>query len=155
MFTHEIICNEIKSLKEGPVTPSSVAALAGLLYIQKHVQALPDDAQRKHDSQEHGMTRDAAMEWVKGMKNADGTTGPHWTMEKTEDARLQRGIDCEPLAFYVSMNMVYSDYVKVAEKVGASSLDFYAYMAEAFLRDKDSKHTGMGKLEKYYEYVVH
>ena len=27
--------------------------------------------------------REMAQEWVQRMKNADGTTGPHWTMEKT------------------------------------------------------------------------
>ena len=50
--------------------------------------------------------REMAQEWVQRMKNADGTTGPHWTMEKTEEARAQRGIkealikstcaDCQP-----------------------------------------------------------
>ena len=88
------------------------------------------------------------------MKNADGTTGPHWTMEKTEEARAQRGINCDALEFWVAMNMIYSDYAKVAEKVNANSMDFYVYMAKAFLEDKDARNQGGEKLAKYYEYVV-
>lgn len=99
-------------------------------------------------------TGELAQEWVRGMKNADGTIGPHWTMEKTEEARAQRGINCDSLAFWVAMNMVYSDYAKVAEKVNANTMDFYAYMAKAFLEDKDSRNQGGEKLSRYYEYVV-
>lgn len=99
-------------------------------------------------------TQELAREWVQKMKNADGTTGPHWTMEKTEEARAQRGINCDPLAYWVAMNMIYSDYAKVAEKVNANSMDFYAYMAKAFLEDKDARNQGGEKLARYYEYVV-
>ena len=53
--------------------------------------------------------------------------------------------------FYVALNMMYSDYCKVAEKVGASSLDFYAYMAKAFLDDKDAAE---GKIIRYFNCVV-
>lgn len=88
------------------------------------------------------------------MRNADGTTGPHWTMEKTEEARAQRGIQCDPLAYWVAMNMIYSDYSKVAEKINANSLDFYAYMAKAFLEDKDARYQGGEKLAQYYTSVV-
>lgn len=97
------------------------------------------------------MTRETAMEWTRHMENADGSQGPHWPMEKTEEARNQRGIQCDPLEFYVAMNMMYSDYVKVAEKVNCSSMDFYAYMAKAFLDDKDAQ---PDKLARYYRYVV-
>lgn len=97
------------------------------------------------------MTRETAMEWTREMQNADGSRGPHWTMEKTEEARNQRGIQCDPVKFYVAMNMMYSDYVKAAEKVNCSSMDFYAYMAKAFLDDKDAQ---PDKLERYYRYIV-
>ena len=85
------------------------------------------------------------------MQNEDGTSGPHWSMEQTEQARKQRGIDCDPLEFYVTMNMMYSDYCKAAEKVNASSVDFYAYMARAFLEDKDAQ---PDKLERYYRCIA-
>ena len=47
--------------------------------------------------------------------------------------------------------MMYSDYCKVAEKVGASSMDFYAYMAKAFLDDKDAADNKYGR---YWACVV-
>lgn len=97
------------------------------------------------------LTRETAMEWTSRMENADGSRGPHWPMEKTEEARAQRGIQCDPLEFYVVMNMMYSDYVKAAEKANCSSMDFYAYMAKAFLDDKDAR---PDKLARYYWYIV-
>ena len=109
-------------------------------------------AVRKHCTEK--LDRETAVEWVHGMENADGTTGPHWTMEKTEEARAQRGINCDALEFWVAMNMIYSDYAKVAEKVNANSMDFYVYMAKAFLEDKDARNQGGEKLARDYEYVV-
>ena len=106
-------------------------------------------AVRKHCTEK--LDRETAAEWVHGMENADGTKGPHWTMEKTEEARTQRGISCEPLAFWVAMNMMYSDYVKAAEKANCSSMDFYAYMAKAFLDDKDAADNKIGR---YWACVV-
>lgn len=98
--------------------------------------------------------REMAQEWVSRMQNADGTTGPHWTMEQTEAARAQHGVNCDPLAFWVAMNMIYSDYSKVAEKLGVNKMEFYVCMAKAFLEDKDARNQGGEKLAKYYEYVV-
>ena len=50
------------------------------------------------------------------------------------------------------LNMIYSDYVKVAKKFNVgSNIDFYVDMAKAFLDDKDA---GPDKLTKYYQYVV-
>ena len=97
------------------------------------------------------LTQETALEWISRMKNEDGTTGPHWTMEQTEQARKQRGIDCDPLEFFVTMNMMYSDYCKAAEKANASSMDFYAYMSKAFLDDKDAQ---PDKLERYYHCIA-
>lgn len=99
-------------------------------------------------------TREMAQKWMNQMQNADGTTGPHWTMDKTEEVRSQRGIGYDSLSFWVAMNMIYSDYSKVAEKINANNMDFYVYMTKAFLDDKDSRSQGGQKLAKYYEYVV-
>ncbi len=110
----------------------------------------PED-RSAHASEHKALTKETALEWTGRMQNEDGTTGPHWSMEQTEQARKQRGIDCDPLAFYVTMNMMYSDYCKAAEKVNASSVDFYAYMARAFLDDKDAQ---PDKLERYYRCIA-
>ena len=92
-----------------------------------------------------------AKEWVAGMQNADGTTGPHWSMEQTKQVAAQKSVDCDPLEFWVAMNMVYSDYFGVAKKFNINNTDFYVELAKAFLDDKDA---GEGKLARYYEFVV-
>lgn len=93
-------------------------------------------------------------EWAKDMKNTDGSSGAHWSMEDTETVRKARNInDCKPEDFWIAMNMMYSDYQGVAKKYGIDKPEFYADMARGFLMDKDSKQ-GREKLEAYYEYVV-
>ena len=52
------------------------------------------------------MDRQRAEKWVSGMQNADGTQGPHWSMEQTEQVRTQQGIQCDPVKFWVTMNMM-------------------------------------------------
>lgn len=97
------------------------------------------------------MDKATAERWAGKMENEDGSTGPHWTMEQTKQVQAQKGIDCDPVHFWVAMNMVYSDYMKVAKKLGVNNADFYSSMAEAFLDDKDAQ---PDKLERYYQFVV-
>lgn len=96
-------------------------------------------------------TRETAEKWMRKLKNEDGTTGAHWPFEKTKQVMTQKSIDCDPVEFYAAMNMMYSDYAKVAKMLGMNTVDFYVEMAKAFLDDKDA---GPGKIAKYYEYVV-
>lgn len=100
-------------------------------------------------------TRAIAEKWVMGMENDDGTTGPHYTFEQAQKTMAEREIDGSPSAFFVVLNMMYSDYCNVAKKFGVNNIDFYAKMAEAFLNDKDAVGGGGSeKLAHYYEYVV-
>ena len=92
-----------------------------------------------------------AQEWTRRMQNEDGTTGPHWTIDQTNKVMEQRGVNEDPVKFWAAMNMIYSDFVNVAKKLGISNVDFYTEMARAFLDDKD---ISGDKLAKYYEYVV-
>ena len=95
---------------------------------------------------------DTAQAWTKKMKNADGTQGPHWTLEQAKQIMAQRKIGLDPIQFWVTLNMIYSDYSPVAKKHGlGGSLDFYADLAKAFLDDKDAK---PNKLARYYENIV-
>lgn len=95
-----------------------------------------------------------AKEWAKNLKNSDGSSGAHWSMEDTETVRKARNInDCKPEDFWITMNMMYSDYQGVAKKYGIDKPEFYADMARGFLMDKDSKQ-GREKLEAYYYHVV-
>lgn len=101
------------------------------------------------------LTRYMAEEWASKMQNADGTTGPHWNMEQTNKVMAQKQIGGSPIAFNLSMNMMYSDYCEVAKKLGVNTVDFYAAMADAFLNDKDAVGGGGAeKLSRYYENVV-
>lgn len=95
--------------------------------------------------------KETAEEWTAAMVNDDGTKGPHWTMEQTNQVARQRNIDCDPNEFYTAMNYMYSDFYKVAKKHNVNSVDFYADMAKAFLTDKDAADN---KLALYYEYIV-
>lgn len=99
-----------------------------------------------------GMDEHTAREWTSKMENEDGTKGPHWNMEQIKKVMEQRNMIGDPVEFWVAMNMMYSDYCKVAKKLGVNSVDFYAEMAKAFLEDKD---TGVpDKLTAYYENIV-
>lgn len=99
-----------------------------------------------------GLDENMAREWTSKMENEDGTKGPHWNMEQIKKVMEQRNMTGDPVAFWVAMNMMYSDYCKVAKKLGVNSVDFYAEMAKAFLEDKD---TGVpDKLTAYYESIV-
>lgn len=97
------------------------------------------------------MTRDLAMRWVKGMKNADGSTGPHWTMDQANQIMEQMKIQCDEVEFFVALNMMYSDYCKVAKRYNCSTMEFYASLAKAFLNDTDAQ---PNKLMRYYECIV-
>lgn len=146
-FTHENICIEIESLLNGPIMPNTVGVLANLMYIKKHLMEVQEEAADGITP----LTLKTASDWVSHMENADGTMGPHWTMEKTAEIRKQYDVECGPLDFYVALNMIYSDYVKAAEKINANNMNFYVCMAQAFLDDKDAK---PDKLARYYRYVV-
>lgn len=99
--------------------------------------------------------RQMAEEWVRGLKNEDSTTGPHWDMDKVKTIMAQKEIGGSPWEFYVALNTMYSDYSKVAKKLGMNTVDFYACMAEAFLNDKDAVGGGGSeKLSAYYNAVV-
>ena len=100
--------------------------------------------------------RETAMQWAERMQNADGSTGPHWTMEQTTAVAESMGIQAPVVprwAWGVTMNMMYSDYYPVAVEFGLNRPEFYAALAKAFLIDKD----GPGperKLMEYYEHIA-
>ena len=101
-------------------------------------------------------SREDAMRWAEHMQNADGTVGPHWTMDQTSAVADASGIphDIPRWAWGVTMNMMYSDYYDVARKFGVNVPEFYAELARAFLMDKD----GPGPDEKlcaYYRCIAH
>lgn len=109
--------------------------------------------QRMGGSQGHseGLDMETAKEWTRGMKNEDGTTGPHWTMEQAKQLIEQRKLDVEPIEFYAILNAMYSDYCKVAKKHNINNMDFYVDLAMAWLDDEDAV---PDKALMYYECIV-
>lgn len=120
-----------------------------------------DEFEHRQSTKEHGyshstvtmpLDRHKAEEWVKKMRNADGTTGPHWTYEQAEKLMRQKGIDCDPVIFWVCMNAEYSDRCKVYKDYGVGSIDFYADCVRAFwLEDEDAVED---KPAAYYACIV-
>mgnify|MGYP005788515973 CR=1 FL=1 len=98
------------------------------------------------------LSLDLAEQWTRHMKNEDGTSGPHWSIDQTKQIMAQKKLSLNPAEFYAALNMIYSDFSPVAKKHGlGGSLDFYVDMAKAFLTDKDAS---PGKLSNYYNYIV-
>ncbi len=106
---------------------------------------------KKHKRKMQKMDKQTAQEWLDSMENEDGSMGAHWTLEQTKQVASQKNIDCDPVEFWVAMNMMYSDYYLVAKKFNMNTPDFYVEMAKAFLDDKDIQDN---KLENYFSYVV-
>ena len=95
--------------------------------------------------------------WMHGLKNEDGTTGAHWTVEQTSTLAAPHGVDLggdiTPELWNAAINMMYSDYCGVASKLKVNTPEFYAGMAKAFLMDKDGG-GAVKKLSAYYRCIV-
>lgn len=98
-------------------------------------------------------TEDDAKAWTARMENTDETTGPHWPMAQTTAVMVSRGYHYDPAVWYAAMNMIYSDYFRVAKKHGVNTVEFYADMAEAFLDDKDAGGSEE-KISAYYHCIA-
>lgn len=109
-----------------------------------------------HSYEAMPMTKEMAEEWTAGMRNEDGTKGPHWTIEQAKQVMAQKGIDCgSPETFWAILCAMYSDYCAVLKKYGMNKMDVYVDLACAWLNDKDA--VGGGGAKKagaYYEHVV-
>lgn len=102
------------------------------------------------------LDRETAMQWAANMQNADGTTGPHWSMDQTTAVAEGMGIQPSEIprwAWGVTLNMMYSDYYPVAVEFGLNRPEFYAALAKAFLLDKDGP-SPERKLMEYYEHIA-
>ena len=148
----------LEELAEKPLTLGRIEeadAVAGLLCRLHKLDGMDRDHFRE-SAKMMDFTREDAETWAAKMQNADGTTGPHWTMEQTSAVADASGIphDIPRWSWGVTMNMMYSDYYDVARKFGVNVPEFYAELARAFLMDKD----GPGPEEKlcaYYRCIAH
>lgn len=144
---HDALCE----VAEGPVNMRTIEQASSIANLLKTLDIV--EAKRKTEKE---FDRAEAMYWAEHMQNADGTTGPHWTMDQTSAVADASGAgrDIPHWVFGVTMNMMYSDYYEVARKFGVNVPEFYAELARAFLVDKD----GPGPEEKlcaYYRGIAH
>ncbi len=94
--------------------------------------------------------------WNEKMENDDGSVGGHWNLIQTNTYADNIGVRFDritPKEWNVTMNMMYSDYCKVANTYGSGMSDFYAHMAKAFLFDKDAP-SPKEKLVAYYHSIA-
>lgn len=149
----EKLYTKLHEAMEKPVTLGSVEEIG--LYA-KTICRLEKLHGHNDEPEAAAFDRETAMQWAANMQNADGTTGPHWTMEQTTAVAESMGIKAPVVprwAWGVTMNMMYSDYYPVAVEFGLNRPEFYAALAKAFLCDKD----GPGpenKLMAYYENIA-
>lgn len=104
-----------------------------------------------------GLTEAEAKAWNDAMKNVDGTTGGHWTIDQTDALAKQVCVEFTHISHWcwnVTCNMMYSDYFDVANCYGVNEAKFYGRMAKAFLFDPDAKGGPAGKLNAYYHAIV-
>ena len=85
-----------------------------------------------------------AKKAVSKMKNVDGTTGEHWTLEQIETLIKNHKLDYNCYDFYYLMNMLYSDF----EGVLGDNADLYLKMACAYIDDPDADE---GKVFRIWE----
>lgn len=106
-----------------------------------------------HEGNEHWpeqtkITEHDAREWTENMENVDNSTGPHFDLQKAERLRMTNCPQCEKWPFYVAVNMMYSDYCRVARDFEVDEDEFYACMAKAYLEDPDGDE---GRLRRNFE----
>ena len=95
---------------------------------------------------EKGMiTKEEATAWVHEI-------GEHFDKESLEPF-VSRFLDIPVCVVWATMNMLWSDYHKVAKKHGIDTPAFYADLTEAFLYDEDAD-APEKKLSEYYRNVA-
>lgn len=91
----------------------------------------------------HYEDKDCTEKWIQKI-------GEFYPMEKTEELRMAHCPDLDPKEFYVTMNMMRSDYSGTAMHYNMDTPEFYAMMAKDFLMDEDAK---PGKLKTYMDNI--
>lgn len=112
------------------------------------------ELQRGHAKSHGGMklNREIAMEWVRKMQNADGSTGAHWRMDQVKQLMRERGLKKDEAELYAILNALYSDYCVVFRDHGmGENIDLYIDLACAWLDDEDAVED---KASAYYECIV-
>lgn len=144
--------DDVCKKSEKDMTLGDAQALYYLTEIHKNLKKMIPTATEEYMMNYIPMNVENAKKWVSKMKNTDGTTGAHWTMEQTNSVKNKEGLaDLSDGLFYAVLNMMYSDYSAVAKKFNVNTVEFYTEMAKAWIMDSDAKNE---KTSLYYQYVV-
>lgn len=119
-----------------------------------------DSAYDGRDSEALRLSKSDIHRWKQMLENEDGTHGAHYDMQQTVDIAEKIGINFgkdgfNEKEFCMAVNMMYSDYCKVAKKYVSPDreLHFFAEMAKAFLCDVDAPDPSE-KLALYFNCIV-
>ena len=150
-ITGEALEREIEWIKTCPATRENMRCYAALLTIRHRIGE--DRKEEKREPHEHHLTMDDARRWAEKMKNADGSSGPHWTIAQTEQVKRENGMRCNAAEFFAVMNAIYSDFCVALEECGIHRTDTacYAKLARAWIMDEDAEE---GKAKRYFEFIV-
>lgn len=157
MITKKCIDKYLDKVICGEPTPQNIRDYALLCIardnLDKQWSVVSEDRHKDHHG--HKLDKHTAEKWTEHMENEDGTTGPHWPVEKVKQLMEQKPElqQFELPEVFAVINMMYSDYYGVATKLNVNNIDFYVCMTKAWLADKDVG-AGKGKTAAYYEYVV-
>ena len=135
-ISNESIEKEISNLLEH--APFSYGNLEKLNILCK--------AMRNLGKMHHSFTEEDAKEWAKSM-----SPPARWTMEQTTAVMHQNGYSHKPCEFWITMNMLFSDYGKTMVKNNMDKPEIWAALAHDFLADDDAVHD---KLGRYWRDVV-
>lgn len=118
----------------------------------------PYNAHDPHDIPKK-LTKEQYKEWMNNIMNADGSSGPHWTVEQTKVVQQKKGVsDVDEYAWWAAMNAVYSDTCEFFAKKNMNNIDTYADFAKLFWFEDDDAVGGgdhnAEKLAAYYTAVV-
>ena len=148
-MTRREVLEEIEELQTAPLTMVNAKRLA-ILYILR--DNLGDAGRSSNAGKQHQpFSMDLARQWVSSLKNADGSTGPHWSFDETRQIQNQYNVLCDAATFYAVTNSLFSDFDPVLRKFNVSSPEFYAMMAKSWIEDKDAV---SDKTTAYWENIV-
>ena len=101
-------------------------------------------------------SEDCAREVVANMRNEDGTTGAHWSIDEAAALANQYGVNLNgrfnKYDWFVALNMIRSDFYRVIVNLtNGDHVKHFVEFARAWLDDKDIEE---GKMWKYYKYIM-
>lgn len=117
-----------------------------------------DYARGSRDTHKMRLSKTDMHDWKQRMENEDGTRGAHYSMDQIMSVADKLGIkfsEFDEKEFCIAVNMMYSDYCKVAKHYVSPDKEimFFADFAKAFLEDEDAPE-GSEKLALYYHCIV-